>query len=88
MMKLEIMTNVESVNCKAVRGQFARDHGNVMLIERAVRYVIRFLVGQISSEDWHNLKAEVMATQILHVHGREDWCKGGVDISCGRISNM
>ena len=33
MMKWEEMTTVEPVNYKAIRGHFARDHGNMMLIE-------------------------------------------------------
>ena len=88
MMKLEEMITVEDVNCNTVGDQFARDHRNVMLIERAVRHAIRFFVGQVASEDRNSLKAEVMATQILHVNGQDNWCKGRVNIRCGRRGNV
>ena len=43
MMKLEEMDTVESINDKGVRNQFDCYHGNFMMIERSVRYAIRFL---------------------------------------------
>ena len=45
-MKLEEMATVESVNGKGVRNQFACYHENFMMIERLVRYAIRFLGGK------------------------------------------
>ena len=64
MMKLEEISTVEAVNCKAIRDQFNHNHGNVMLIERAMICAIRFFVGQVASEDGNSVKTEVMATRI------------------------
>ena len=55
MMKLEEMSPIEAINCKAIIDQFTCNHGNVMLVEwameRAMDYVIIFFVGQVASDD-------------------------------------
>ena len=79
-MNLEEVATVESVNGKGVRDQLTCYYGNFMMIERSMRYAIRFFGGQVASEYRNSLKAEVMAPGILHVNGREDWCKCGVNI--------
>ena len=72
MMNLEEMATFKSVNGKGVRNQLACYYGNFVMIERPMRYVIRFFGGQVASEYWNSLKAEVMAPGIFRVNGRED----------------
>ena len=87
MMNLEEMATVESVNGKDVRNQLACYYGNFMMIERLMRYGIRFFGGQVASEYRDSLKAEVMAPRILCINGREDWCKCGVNM-CRRMRKV
>ena len=88
MMNLEEMATVESANGKGVRSQLACYYGNFMMIERSMRYAIRLFGGQVASEYRNILKAEVMPPRILHVNGRKDWCKCGVNIGCCRMGTV
>ena len=88
MMKLEEMATVESVNGKGVRNQFTCYYWNFIVIKKSVRNVIRFLCGQLASEDRNCLKAKVMAVGILSVNRREDARKCGVNIRWRRRGNL
>ena len=69
MMEGEKVATVEAVNGETVGNQFACHYRNMILIERAVRHAICFVVGKVAGENWHRLQAEMVSTRIIDVHG-------------------